>query len=103
MLTLTRCTITSDDDTLDGQMTPDAVVVVSGDSPNSTVQISVRDDERRKFVRVERVLNAVVQGKGRDWVIQGRSEHLEQIVGLNKADSAVTYRVRTEGGCRGCS
>ena len=101
MLTLTRCTITADDDTL-GEMMPDAVVVINGDSPNSTAQISVPDNKRRKFVRVERVLEAVVKGSGKEWVIQGRSEHLEQVVGVSRDESQVTYRISAAGGCRGC-
>ena len=102
MLTLTRCTITTDDDTL-GELMPDAVVIISGDSPNSTVQISVPDNNRRKFVRVERVLEAVIKGSGKEWVIQGRSENLEQVVGVSSEESQVTYRINAAGGCRGCS
>ena len=102
MLTLTRCTITTDDDMF-GETMPDAVVVISGDSPNSTAQISVPDNKRRKFVRVERVLDAVVKGSGKDWVIQGRSEHLEQVVGVSQEESQVTYRINAAGGCQGCS
>ncbi|WP_373070173.1 hypothetical protein [Gemmatimonas sp.] len=102
MLTLTRCTITTDDDTL-GELMPDAVVIISGDSPNSTVQISVPDNTRRKFVRVERVLEAVIKGSGKEWVIQGRSENLEQAVGVSSDESQVTYRINAAGGCQGCS
>ena len=100
MLTLTDCTITGDDlllHDLEG-----AVVVVNGSSPSAIAQISVPDPETKKFRRVERVLDAVVRGKGREWVIQGRSEHLEATVGVPRGESEITYRIESKGRCRGC-
>lgn len=100
MITLTRCTITADGETIDDW--EKATIVCSGESPNSTVAISAFDHETRKFRRVDRVLAASVKGSGRNWQIEGTSERLVDEMGVPVDDAKVSYRVVAVGGCRGC-
>jgi hypothetical protein len=97
MMTLTKCKVS---DSEGGVELRGAVVVVSGESPNSTVRISQPDPEMRKFRPFDRILNATVTGAGRNWTIQGVSEHLRSEVQTSEAE--ITYRIVSTGGCQGC-
>jgi hypothetical protein len=96
MLTLSKCHITGPDmDDIE-----DAVIVVSGESPNATIRISVPDHEVRKFRTVDRLLNASIKGKGKNWTIEGESEQLATVV--RTTDTLVKMNVKSLGGCQGC-
>jgi hypothetical protein len=96
MLTLTKCHITSPDmEDID-----DAVVTVSGESPNATIKISAPDHQVRKFRTVDRLLHASIKGKGKNWTIEGESEHLSQVV--RTSDALIKLNVKSLGGCQGC-
>lgn len=96
MLMLTNCRVTGEDIELEG-----AVVVASGESPTATVQISAPDPNKRKFTRVDRLLEASIASNGYRHIIEGHSEYLEQTVGVDKRDSKVTYTVIAKG-CKTC-
>lgn len=100
MITLTRCTITSDGETV-SEMNG-ATIVVSGESPNSTVAISAPDRMSKKFRRIDRVLHASVKGNGKNWQIDGVSEFLNVEVGVPAAEARISYKVTATGGCQGC-
>ena len=96
MITLSKCTITASDmETIN-----DAVVVVSGESPNATIRISVPDYEVRKFRTIDRILHGSVNGQGKRWTIEGESEQLATVVGTT--DTIVKLNVESLGGCQGC-
>lgn len=97
MMTLTKCKVFDSEGTVDVE---DCVVVVSGESPNATVRISQRDKTARKFRPFDRILYATLTGTGKNWTIQGVSEHLLDEV--RTAEANVTLRVVSEGGCQGC-
>lgn len=96
MITLSKCTITSTgvDDI------EDAVVVVSGESPNATVRIAIPDHEVRKFRTIDRILNASVKGDDKRWTIEGTSEQL--LTEVRTTDTLVKLTVVSLGGCQGC-
>jgi RecA-family ATPase len=100
MITLMRCKITSEGETVNEW--EGATIVASGESPNSTVAISAPDQVSKKFRRVDRVLNASVKGHGRDWIIEGTSEQLIDEVGVPVAEARVRYQIIAAGGCQGC-
>lgn len=97
MLTFNNCTLKDPDGilTIEG-----GVVVVSGDSPNATVRISERDEKARKFRTVDRILNATVNGNGKNWKIEGTSEQLRNEVGAD--DAHISLEMVAKAGCQGC-
>ena len=98
MLNLPNCHILSQDNThaeMEG-----AVVVVVGESPNCTVRISVPDMTERKYVTVDRLLNASFTRKGDTWTFRGKSEHLFDEVGTE--DSVLEMQVTPAPGCEDC-
>lgn len=97
MLTFNNCTVKDTDGVFSVE---GGVVVVSGDSPNATVRIAERDKMAGKFRTVDRILNATVNGNGKNWKIEGDSEQLRSEVGTD--DARIVLNMVAKAGCQGC-
>lgn len=100
MLKFTDCTITSTDGLL--EYLEGALIVATGQSPNSTVAVSVYEPHRRRFARRDQLTHASIKGRGSHWEITGRSRMLIDEVGLRGDEAVVTLKVTAKGGCDNC-
>lgn len=98
MLNLPRCHVLTQDGAhpeMEG-----ALVVVVGENPNCTVRLSAPDMTERRFITVDRLLNASYTRKADTWTFKGTSEHLREVVG--SADALMEMQVTPEPGCEDC-
>ena len=100
MLKLPKCHILTQDDLfpeVDG-----ALVVVTGESPNATVKISLPDHEARKFRTMDRLTRASYSSKGDTWTFSGVSDHLVNVIGATRSEAVMSVMVTPEPGCEDC-
>lgn len=99
MLTLPHCNIVFQDDIL-GPIDDGALVVVTGESPNATVRVSIPKRESRKYVTVDRLTGCSFTRKGDTWTFTGNSAYLAEHIGT--PDVKMSIMVTPEPGCEDC-
>jgi hypothetical protein len=98
MLRLNNCAVVFEDDILP-PINCKSIVTVFGESPNAQIQISVPDYQQKRFVQVDRLRNAKIDGRGNSHTITGISEHLTQTVGAARSQSTMRILVESNQVC----
>ena len=98
MVRYNNCSVVFEDDILP-PINCRSIVTVFGESPNAQVQISIPDCDQRRFVQVDRLRNAKIEGRGNSHTITGLSEHLMQTVGTARTQATMRILVEANQVC----
>ena len=93
-----NCSVVFEDDILPA-INCRSIVTVFGESPNAQVQISVPDYRQKRFIPVDRLRNAKIDGRGSSYTITGVSEHLMQTVGITRTKATMRILVEVNQVC----